>query len=128
LRLILNELREAEGKPQTGPILRGPSGKPLNLENLARREIIPTLRKDASLPQWRGWYAFRRGIATELMAATHDPLTAKGMLRHSNVSTTMAHYVKDVPESTRRGMQKLEEQFNALSKRSVESTPTQSVN
>lgn len=26
-----------------------------------------------------------------------------------NVSTTMAHYVKDVPEATRRGMEQLEE-------------------
>jgi len=64
---------------------------------------------DATLPPWNGWYAFRRGIATEITAATKDVLAAKGLLRHSSVSTTMAHYIKDVPESTRLGMERVEE-------------------
>ena len=51
--------------------------------------------------QWHGWYAFRWGIVTEVTAATKDALAAKGLLRHASVSTTMAHYIKDVPEATR---------------------------
>ena len=35
LATILAKLREVDGNPQTGPILRGPSGKPLDLHNLA---------------------------------------------------------------------------------------------
>ena len=129
LRLLLEELREADGNPDSGPILRGLSGKPLDLNTLAKREIMPTLRRcaicrkpksahkpdehpfllDHALPEWNGWYAFRRGIATEITAATNDVLAAKGLLRHSNVSTTMAHYIKDVPEATRRGMECVQE-------------------
>jgi integrase len=129
LRVLLDELREAEGSPKEGPILRGRSGRPLDLNTLAKREIIPTLRRcliclqpndarhkdyghdfklDKSLPEWHGWYAFRRGIATEITAATKDVLAAKGLLRHTSVSTTMAHYIKDVPEATRRGMEQIE--------------------
>lgn len=129
LRLLLSDLREADGYPNEGPILRGQHGNPVDLNTLAKREIIPVLRRcavchepndkkhresghefklDTSLPKWRGWYAFRRGIATEITAATKDVLAAKGLLRHSNVSTTMAHYIKDVPEATRRGMEQIE--------------------
>jgi integrase len=129
LRLVLDELREAEGSPEAGPILCGRSGKPLDLNTLAKREILPILRRcstckkpmsahepnghnfelDTSLPPWHGWYAFRRGIATEITSATKDVLAAKGLLRHSNISTTMAHYVKDVPDATARGMKLMEE-------------------
>ncbi len=129
LRVLLDELREAEGNPESGPILRGQFGAPLDLNTLVKREIIPALRRcvicsqpqdprrkdyghefklDTSLPTWRGLYAFRRGIATEVTAATKDVLAAKGLLRHSSISTTMAHYVKDVPEATRRGMEQIE--------------------
>ena len=44
LRSILKELREAEGNPQTGWILKGVRGGPLSLDYLAREHIIPTLR------------------------------------------------------------------------------------
>jgi integrase len=129
LRLLLDELREADGNPQVGPILRGQSGKPLDLNSLAKRDIIPALQRcslcrkpksghkpdehsfilDTRLPKWNGWYSFRRGIATEVTAATKDLLAAKGLLRHSSISTTMAHYIKDVPEVTLRGMDRVEE-------------------
>ena len=99
LRVLLDELPEAEGNPESGPILRGQFGGPLDLNTLVKREIIPVLRRcvicsqphdprrkdyghefelDTSLPTWRGLYAFRRGIATEVTAATKDVLAAKG--------------------------------------------------
>jgi integrase len=34
---ILAKVREVDGNPATGPILRGPSRKPLNLDNLSKR-------------------------------------------------------------------------------------------
>jgi integrase len=40
---ILAELREADGNPSSGPILRGPSGSPLDLDNLAERVVKPAL-------------------------------------------------------------------------------------
>ncbi|MFZ0333783.1 MAG: hypothetical protein WAN10_01395 [Candidatus Acidiferrales bacterium] len=92
LRTMLAELRHADGDPRNGPILRGPLGKPLNLENLAKREIIPALAKK-SIP-WHGWYSLRRGIATLVATLERDALAAKGLLRHANANTTLAHYIK----------------------------------
>jgi integrase len=124
---ILAELRAADGNPSSGPILRGPSGSPLDLDNLAERVVKPALLRcavckrpeskhveanhdfqlDQSLPQWHGWYALRRGVATAV-ANLSDSLAAKGLLRHSSVSTTERHYIKDVPESTLQAMKLLE--------------------
>ncbi len=113
LRVILSELREAEGNQQSGPILRGERcGRPLNLDNLARRDVKPTLK--AAGIQWHGWYALRRGIGTQITAESRDPLAAKGMLRHESVATTEAHYIKDVPENTRNAMQGVEQRMRKL--------------
>jgi integrase len=129
---ILAELRETDGNPSVGPILRGPSGKPLDLHNLANRVVIPSLRccavcqepeskhaeiahefqQDTSLPRWHGWYALRRGVATVVAALSKDSHAAKGLLRHSSVHTTERHYIKDVPETTLRAMEQLEELCN----------------
>jgi integrase len=103
---ILVELRAADGNPSSGPILRGPSGKPLDLHNLGNRIVIPTLRK--AKIAWHGWYSLRRGVATAVTALSTDSLAAKGLLRHSSVSTTERHYIKDVPESTLQAMKRLE--------------------
>jgi len=124
---ILAEVREADGKPNSGPILRGPSGCPLDLDNLSERVVKPALRRcseckkqeskhgeadhefqlDETLPKWRGWYSFRRGVAAAI-ADLSDSLAAKGLLRHSSVTTTERHYIKDVPESTLEAMKLLE--------------------
>lgn len=125
---VLRALRESDGNPTSGPILRGPSGKPLDLHNLANRVVIPSLRRcgvcqklraqhmaathefqqDGLLPRWHGWYSLRRGIATAIAALSSNSLAAKGLLRHSSVSTTERHYIKDVPEDTLRAMKRLE--------------------
>ena len=116
LRTILTELRKTEGYPAKGPILRGPSGVALNLDNLAKRRLVPTLSNPENYPQpenaellkWNGWYSLRRGIATLASSVERDPMAAKGLLRHSSVNTTLAHYIKDIPEVTQRAMEKVE--------------------
>jgi integrase len=105
LTSILADLRAADGSPSSGPILRGPSGKPLDLHNLANRVVIPALRKAGVA--WHGWYSLRRGVATAVTALSTDSLAAKGLLRHSSVSTTERHYIKDVPDSTLQAMKRL---------------------
>jgi integrase len=107
LRSILAELREMEGSQLEGPILRGPkAGQPLNLDNLARREMRDILLKAGI--EWHGWYSLRRGIATMIQTVEKDPMAAKGLLRHSSVITTQKHYIKDVPETTLNAMKKVE--------------------
>jgi hypothetical protein len=63
--------------------------------------VIPTLRKAGIA--WHGWYSLRRGVATAVTALSTDSLAAKGLLRHSSVSTTERHYIKDVPEKHSSG-------------------------
>lgn len=107
LRSVLSELRKMHGNPVNGPILRGPKAvRPLNLDNLARREVRPIL-KEAKI-EWHGWYSLRRGIATTLHSIEKDPMAAKGLLRHSSVLTTQMHYIKEVPETTLNAMKKVE--------------------
>jgi hypothetical protein len=91
LNTTLSALRALDKNPMSGPILRGPSGKPLNLSIVANRVVIPTLR--AAGIEWHGWYALRRGVATAISALSKGSLAAKGLLRHSNVSTTEPHYI-----------------------------------
>lgn len=78
----LSDLRERDGNPSIGPILRGPSGKPMNLDNLSKCVMLPLL-KNAGM-EWHGWYSFRRGVATTLAGLTRDGMVSKGLLRHSN--------------------------------------------
>jgi integrase len=74
------------------PIFQAGNGKPLNLDNLARRVIAP-------LVEWHGWHAFRRGLATNLHALGVADKDIQAILRHSNVGLTMNVYVKSVGES-----------------------------
>src|SRR5262249_34043997 len=132
LARVLEALRETDGNPTSGPILRGPSGRPLDLHNLANRVVIPCLQRcvvchepkadhkqanhdfqqDPALPRWHGWYSLRRGVATAV-ADLSNSLAAKGLLRHSSLSTTERHYIKDLPESTLQGMKLLESLCNS---------------
>jgi integrase len=129
---ILNDLRELDSNPKSGPILRGPSKKPMNLDNLSRRVILPALEKcavckeskndhklekhefeqDPTLPKWHGWYSLRRGVATTLAGLTRDGMASKGLLRHANLATTTRHYIQDVPENTLLAMELLEKLCN----------------
>jgi integrase len=136
LASILAELRQKDGNPASGPILRGAKGRPLDLHNLASRVVRPTLKRCAicdqsksdhekadhgfrlneSLPKWHGWYALRRGVATAITALSKDSLAAKGLLRHSSISTTQRHYIKDVPATTFHAMKLLETLCNESAK------------
>jgi integrase len=86
------------------PIFQAGNGKPLNLDNLARRVISPVAK-------WHGWHAFRRGLATNLHALGVDDKTIQAILRHSNVGLTMNVYVKSVNESQVSAMDALSEKL-----------------
>ena len=63
------------------------------------------------------------GLGTQITADSKDPLAAKGMLRHENVATTQAHYIKDVPENTRHAMLGIEQRVRALVAKRLEQQP-----
>jgi integrase len=110
LRCILSELRIADGSPTSGPILRGKRGKPLNLDNLNRRVIAPSLK--AVGIGWHGFRPNRTGVSTIATALAKDNgLAAKGLLRHSQLATTDRNYIQTVPAETLAAMSALELEF-----------------
>jgi integrase len=119
----------SEVKRSSEYILATPTGRPIDLHNLATRTIKPALERcvvcqesthkktdheferDSSLPVWRGFYALRRGIGTAL-ADVDSPMAAKSALRHANMATTTAHYVKSVDAAAIRGLDKASALFD----------------
>ena len=97
------------------PIFQAGNGKPLNLDNLARRVIAP-------IAKWHGWHAFRRGLATNLHALGVDDKTIQGILRHSNVGLTMNVYVKSVNESQVNAMDTLSKKLGICNDHATKST------
>jgi integrase len=123
--------RQHMGKLAVGPIFQAGNGSHLNLENLARRVIVPALSRcavcrkaasehmpeghvfqlDKSLPRWHGWHAFRRGLATNLHQLGVADKTIQAILRHSNVGLTLNVYIKSVSESQVSAMDTLSEKL-----------------
>ena len=89
-----------------GLVFTSSKGSPLNLDNLSRRVIRPALARVGL--EWHGWHAFRRGLATNLKQSGVDDKTIQAILRHADYATTMNSYVKSVPESVQKAMERYE--------------------
>ena len=89
-----------KGPKCTGWMFPGATGRPLDLDNLTRRVIKPALAKNT----WRGWHAFRRGLATYLHAQGVPDKDIQAILRHENVTLTQKCYVKTIPANVRAAM------------------------
>jgi integrase len=138
--LAAHKLRAGKLAQHGLPIFQSGKGSPSNLANLARRVIIPALspcvvcrkqedehkpeghnfQRDKSLPEWHGWHAFRRGLATNLHALGVDDKTIQAILRHSNVGLTMNIYVKSVNESQVNAMDSLSEKLELCNVRATD--------
>lgn len=115
------------------PIFQAGNGKPLNLDNLVRRVIVPalcvcaicekredehepqahTFERDKNLPLWHGWHAFRRGLATNLHTMGVADKDIQAILRHSTVGLTQNVYIKSINESRVSALDALTEKFEA---------------
>jgi len=62
------------------------------------------------LPEWRGWHAFRRGLATNLTIRNDSVI--QRILRHNTVAVTQACDIKTASEDAKAAMQKLETALN----------------
>jgi len=125
--------RKAQHNPISGPVFPNGAGKPLDPDSILRRQILPALDvcgqcskpknehnsdtghdydRNKILPEWRGWHAFRRGLATNLHRLGVDDLTIQAILRHSNVAVTQKCYIKTASDQAQAAMQKLEIALN----------------
>ena len=131
-RLSIHKLRD--GDPATGPIFRTAAGTPLDLRNVLKRQVLPALERctvcsmgkkhknhvvkpaydgehqySAPALKWAGWHACRRGLASNLARLGVQPKVLQALLRHSDLATTMAYYVKVVDEQGREAMRTMED-------------------
>ena len=108
LARMLDSHRLRCGSPQSGPIFVGSNVKPLSMNNVLGRAILPALRKANLGSLWHGWHAARRGLGSNLYALGIPEKTIQAILRHANVSTTNTYYAKTAPADALAAMAKLE--------------------
>jgi hypothetical protein len=103
--------------------------KAIRPSNVVNRQILPVLNachcgktaeehveedcdhkfeRNKSLPLWRGWHGFRRGLGTKLHDLGIDTPTISRILRHANPGITEALYIKTLDSQQIGAMQQLE--------------------
>jgi len=102
LREVLLSLWKKQGSPRGGYILAGPrAGRPVNLDNLAKRAIRPRLEAVNKLAadkgeklelSWPGWYALRRFHGTAVRTESNLETTSRALGNSKAVADR--HYVK----------------------------------
>jgi integrase len=98
--------RSVSGNPPNGLIFHSSAGKPINLDALTAKVIVPVLAKAAV--KWRGWHAFRRGLATNLNRGGVPDKTIQKVLRHANVAVTQSCYIKTADSDAAFAMERFE--------------------
>jgi integrase len=127
LRTMLDAHKLRCGNPTTGPMFGTMKRTTLNPNNVVHRQILPVLNacycgktaedhanedhkfeRNQSLPQWRGWHGFRRGLGTNLHDLGIDIKTISRIIRHKNEALTAALYVKTLDSQQINAMHQLE--------------------
>lgn len=98
------------------------------MNNVLNRQILPVLNvcvqcgkgsdehaketheyeRNPNRPQWHGWHAFRRGLATNLHDLGIADKTIQAILRHANVAVTQNSYIKTLDSQSIAAMRQLE--------------------
>lgn len=111
LRTILLALWNSRQCPISGYILARSDGSRVNLDNMAKRTIIPALdrcavcrkaksakhqehdfSRDESLPRWHGFYALRRFHGTQVREQSSSDTASKALGNSKEVADR--HYIK----------------------------------
>lgn len=83
-------------------------GGALDLDNLADRVVKPIFKANGL--KWKGWHAYRRGLATNLHQLGVPDIVIQAILRHEDIRTTQRSYIKTVPQVVTAAMKRLESQ------------------
>ena len=103
LRLMLDTIKPENA---SGWMFPNTIGGALDLDNLADRVLKPILKANGL--KWKGWHAYRRGLATNLHELGVPDKVIQAILRHEDVSTTQRSYIKTVPQVVTNAMKQLE--------------------
>ncbi len=98
-----------------GYIFHGETGEPIRFENLARRDVEPTL--EGKQVKWHGLHACRRGLASILHDKKVDTLVVKHILRQSVKGVAEEHYIKPSLERMRAALELVEKEYLRIRKR-----------
>jgi integrase len=112
VKSLLRQWRAMWHNPTTGWLFPNGAHKPISLDSMAQRLIIPKLNNGL---RWKGWQAGRRGCATILTELTGEALAARDILGHQTTKITEQHYIAPIPEAGRKGMGLLEERLKNVS-------------
>jgi integrase len=93
LRVVLDAIKPENA---SGWMFPNTIGGALDLDNLADRVIKPVFQANGL--KWKGWHAYRRGLATNLHKLGVPDKVIQAILRHEDVSTTQRSYIKTVPK------------------------------
>ena len=111
VRIPLELWRQRCGNTSEGWVFENKNGKPLDLKDMVRRIIRPTLQV-AGL-EWKSLYAGRRGAGTVLIDLTNgNYAAAQELLRHKHMSTTLQFYKRQTESALANGMKALEAAAN----------------
>jgi len=125
---FLDQFRLGAPNPSSGPIFATMKKTALSLNNVLNRQILPVLnacadceklpnehgkekheyKRVAGRPEWHGWHAFRRGLATNLHDLGVPDKTIQAILRHANVAVTQNSYIKTLDSQSIAAMRQLE--------------------
>jgi integrase len=83
------------------------ANEPMEMGGYCKRVIVPILKNKKIT--WHGLYAGRRSAATLLVQLTGNAVASQYVLRHKNLATTTAFYVKPVQTAAVEGMRLMEE-------------------
>jgi len=103
LRLMLDQIRPHAA---FGWMFRNSIGGALDLDNLADRVLKPLLKANGL--KWKGWHAYRRGLATNLHDLGIPDKVIQAILRHEDVKTTQRSYIITMPTVVTEAMKRLE--------------------
>ena len=105
LRLVLDAIKP---KNASGWMFPNTIGGALDLDNLADRVIKPIFKANGL--EWKGWHAYRRGLATNLHELGVPDIVIQAILRHEDIRATQRSYIKTVPRVVSAAMKRLESQ------------------
>jgi integrase len=74
------------GNPANGLMFLSSVGKPVNLDALAAKVIVPLITKAGVW--WHGWHGFRRGLARNLYQLGVSDKIIQRILRQATVAVT----------------------------------------
>ena len=103
LRVLLDAIRPENAY---GFVFANSIGGSLDLDNLANRVIKPMLKANGLV--WKGWHAYRRGLATNLKRLGVDDNVIQAILRHEDIGTTQSSYIKMARPDVTAAMKSLE--------------------